>query len=112
MQTESDMQAGEQAIESHRHHGHTQFYLVWGTLLILTAVEVFLAYERLKPTTMLAILMGLSLIKAGLIISYFMHLKFEVTRMRRLLMASLVICLTLMCIFFADAFRIVNLGVR
>jgi heme/copper-type cytochrome/quinol oxidase subunit 4 len=54
--------------------------------------------------------MGLSLIKAALIIGYFMHMKFEVSRMKWLTMASLVVCLALMMIFFPDAFRILALG--
>ena len=37
--------------------------------------------------------MGLSIIKAALIIAYFMHMKFEITPMRWMTMASLVFCL-------------------
>ena len=61
---------------------------------------------------MLSILMGLSIIKAALIIAYFMHMKFEVSRMKWLTMASLVFCLVMMCVFFPDAYRLLNLGVR
>ena len=100
------------AAEQHQHEGKTQFYTVWGILLVITGVEVLLAYERLPAIRMLSILMGLSIVKAALIIFYFMHLKYEITRMRRMLMVSLVICLCLMCIFFPDAFRIVSLGVK
>jgi hypothetical protein len=60
---------------------------------------------------MLSILLALSLFKAALIVYYFMHLKDEITPMRRILMASLVGCLMLMCIFLPDAFRIVRMGV-
>jgi cytochrome c oxidase subunit IV len=98
--------------EQHRHHGKAQFFWVWGALLIMTGIEVYLAYQNLQPVRMLSILMGLSLIKAGLIIAYFMHMKFEVSRMKWLTMSSLVICLCLMCIFFPDAFRILHLGVK
>ncbi len=96
----------------HRHHGHLPFYIVWGMLLTISGIEVFLAYQHLPAVRMLSILLGLSIVKAGLIISWFMHLKFEVRRMRRVLMMSLCICLALMCIFFPDAFRILSLGVR
>jgi hypothetical protein len=41
-----------------------------------------------------------------------MHLKFEIARMKYVLMVALVVCLCLMFIFFADAFRILSLGVR
>jgi cytochrome c oxidase subunit 4 len=98
--------------EQHRHHGKGQFFWVWAALLLMTAIEVYLAYQNMQPIRMLSILMGLSLIKAGLIIAYFMHMKFEVSRMKWLTMSSLVACLALMCIFFPDAFRILTLGTK
>jgi caa(3)-type oxidase subunit IV len=89
-----------------------QFFWVWGGLLLLTGVEVYLGYQNLQPMKMLFMLLGLSIIKSALIILYFMHLKFEVRRMRYVLMTALVVCLCLMTIFFADAMRIINLGIR
>ncbi len=112
MGTAQDALVGARVVEQHRHHSRTQFLYVWVGLLILTGIEVFLAYQHLQPIRMLSILLGLSIIKAALIISYFMHLKFETRRMRFLLMASVVACLCLMCGFFPDAFRILHLGVR
>jgi cytochrome c oxidase subunit 4 len=96
--------------EEQRHHGKAQFFWVWGALLVMTAFEVYLTYQNMQPLRMLTILMGLSLLKAALIIGYFMHMKFEVSRMKWLTMASLVVCLALMMIFFPDAFRIIALG--
>jgi caa(3)-type oxidase subunit IV len=96
--------------EEQRHHGKAQFFYVWIALLIMTAIEVYLTYQNMQPVRMLTILMGLSLIKAALIIGYFMHMKFEVSRMKWLTMASLVVCLALMMIFFPDALRILSLG--
>ena len=102
----------ERVFEQHRHHAKGQFFWVWGVLLVVTGIEVYLAYQNMEPIRMLSILMGLSIIKAALIIAYFMHMKFEVSTMRWLTMASLVICLSLMCIFLPDALRIIQLGVR
>src|SRR5882672_3984243 len=102
----------ERVAEGQRHHGKAQFIWVWVALLIMTGIEVYLAYQNMEPVRMLSILMGLSLLKAGLIIAYFMHMKFEVSRMKWLTMSSLVICLSLMCIFLPDAIRVVKLGVR
>jgi len=48
-----------------------------GGLLLLTLVEILLAYRPMKLAVMLTILLGLSVIKAVLIVAYFMHLKFE-----------------------------------
>jgi cytochrome c oxidase subunit 4 len=102
----------ERVFEQHRHHSKGQFFWVWGALLVMTGIEVYLAYQNLEPIRMLTILMGLSLLKAALIIAYFMHMKFEVSAMKWMTMVSLVICLTLMCIFLPDALRVVTLGVR
>lgn len=98
--------------EQHRHHKLRQFFGVWGALLVLTAIEVYLGYQNMEPRRMLSILMCLSIIKAALIIAYFMHMKYEVSRMKLLTMCSLVFCLAMMMVFFPDAFRIIDLGVR
>ena len=103
----------ERVAEEHRHHKKAQFFWVWGALLVMTAIEVYLTYQNMQPIRMLTILMGLSLIKAALIIGFFMHLKYEVSRMKWLTMCSVVGCLILMTIFFfPDAFRILSLGVK
>jgi len=102
----------ERVAEEQRHHKKSLFFYVWIALLIMTAIEVYLTYQNMRPIRMLTILMGLSLIKAGLIIGYFMHMNFEVSRMKWLTMASLVICLALMMIFFPDALRILSLAVK
>ena len=103
----------ERAAEQQRHHRKALFFWVWGALLLMTAIEVYLTYQNMQPGKMLTILLGLSLVKAALIIGYFMHLKYEVSRMKWLTMCSVVACLILMTIFFfPDAFRILYLGVK
>jgi cytochrome c oxidase subunit IV len=103
----------ERVAEEHRHHKKAQFFWVWAALLIMTAIEVYLTYQNMQPVKMLTILMGLSLIKAALIIGFFMHLRYEVSRMKWLTMCSVVACLILMTIFFfPDAHRIVTMGVK
>ncbi len=103
----------ERVAEEHRHHKKGQFFWVWGALLVMTAIEVYLTYQNLPPIKMLTILMGLSLVKAALIIGFFMHLRYEVSRMKWLTMCSVVACLILMTIFFfPDARRILDLGVK
>jgi cytochrome c oxidase subunit 4 len=98
--------------EQHSHHKLAPFFYVWGALLILTAIEVYLGYQNMEPKRMLSILMCLSIVKAGLIIAYFMHMKYEASRMKWLTMCSLVFCLAMMMVFFPDAFRILYLGIR
>src|SRR5437016_1670635 len=66
-------------IEFQEHFAGTNklFISIWVWLLLLTGLEVFLGYIHLPVAYMLVILMGASIIKAALIVAYFMHLRFE-----------------------------------
>ncbi len=104
------MSAHEQAIESHDVGSAGLFRWVWVWLLLLTGVEVFLAYLRLDPHLMLTILAGLSIIKSALIMSYFMHLRFERLGLFLLLVPAMVFCICMMLIlFFPDSIRLMNM---
>jgi cytochrome c oxidase subunit 4 len=81
------------------------FSLVWIVLLVFTAIEVFLAYEQVTPVIMLTILVGLSVIKAALIIAYFMHLKFERFSLFLTLFPMLIFCICMMFVFMPDSMR-------
>lgn len=92
-----------------------QYFWVWGALLALTAVEVWLGYNQVfkDPRRMLEVLMILSIIKSALIIGYFMHLKFETPLMRWMLVIAVVGCFVIMYFFFfPDADRILRYGVK
>jgi cytochrome c oxidase subunit 4 len=82
------------------------FAKVWIALLVMTGVEVLLAYEQVPTTIMLVALLGLSIVKAALIIAYFMHLKFEKLSLFLTLFPMLIFCIILMLIFLGDAVRI------
>ena len=92
------------------HHGSRLYVYVWFWLLALTGVEVFLAYEKLPLRTMLVLLMALSIVKAALIIAYFMHLRFEKRSLTLTLMPPLVICIILLLLFFfPDSLRLLEM---
>jgi cytochrome c oxidase subunit 4 len=92
------------------HQGSRIYISVWIWLLALTAVEVFLGYKQLPVNTMLVLLLGLSLVKAALIIAYFMHLRFEKSSLTWTLMPPLVICIVLMIAFsFPDGIRLLEM---
>jgi cytochrome c oxidase subunit 4 len=75
-------------------------------LLALTVIEVFLAYKQIHDLRVfLTILMGLSIVKAAMIVAYFMHLKFERMSLVLTLVPTLVVCICLLFIVFPDSFR-------
>ncbi len=74
-------------------------------LLVLTVIEVFLAYIHVPLHIMLTLLIGLSLVKAAMIVAYFMHLRFERMSLVLTLVPTVAICICLLFIVFPDSFR-------
>jgi cytochrome c oxidase subunit IV len=62
-------------------------------------VEIFLAYITMPIHIMLTVLLGLSIIKAALIVAYFMHLKFERLSLILTVVPMLVVCICLLLVF-------------
>src|SRR5215216_4257531 len=99
-----------------RAHEHVHFeggvklflYVLLG-LLALTVVEVFLAYIHVPLHIMLTLLIGLSLVKAAMIVAYFMHLKFERMSLVLTIIPTAAVCICLLFIVFPDSFRTAKL---
>lgn len=104
---------GAAAGDTHGDEAHggsdKQNTFIWIALLALTAGEVLLAYIQVPIHLMLIILMGASIIKAALIVAYFMHLKFERLSLILTIVPTLVVLLCLFAILFPDSFRLHNM---
>jgi cytochrome c oxidase subunit IV len=103
------MSSHAEVVEQHAGATALTFTKVWIALLIMTGIEVLLAYEQVPTMIMLTALLGLSIIKAALIIAYFMHLKFERLSLFLTLFPMLILCIILMLVFLGDATRIPNM---
>ena len=91
--------------EEAEHGTIKSFAVIWIILLVFTGIEVLLAYEQITPIIMLIALIGLSVIKAALIIAYFMHLKFEKFSLFLTLFPMLIFCICMMFVFMPDSMR-------
>jgi len=89
--------------------GNKIVFSVWFGLLGLTVLEVILAYRQLPLQTMLTVLMVLSVVKAALIIAYFMHLRYEQPSLFVTLIPALVFVLIMMTVIFADSSRLAHM---
>jgi cytochrome c oxidase subunit 4 len=79
----------------------------------MTGIEVFLAYEQIPVIIFLTALVGLSVIKAALIIAYFMHLRFEKLSLFLTLFPMLILCIVLMLVMFMpDSSRLMMMRPR
>lgn len=104
-----ELSAARAAEHVHFEGGTGLFGRVLGGLLALTMIEVVLAYIKIQDLRIfLTILMGLSLVKAALIVAYFMHLKFERLSLVLTLVPTLVVCICLLFTVFPDSFRALN----
>ena len=92
-------------VEEHFAGSNKLFISIWGWLVLLTLVEIFLAYKPMPIHIMLIVLLGLSIIKAALIVAYFMHLKFERLSLILTIVPMLIVCIMLLFVFFPDSFR-------
>ena len=98
------------AIEAHAGAGAGTKFAVWVGLVAITGLEVFLAYEQLQPSVMLSVLVVLSVVKAAMIMSFFMHLKYEKFSLVLLLVPAMIFCISMMFIFFfPEAFRLLQM---
>lgn len=82
---------------------------IWLALLALTAIEVALAYQKLALGLFLAVLLGLSIGKAAMIIAWFMHLKFEKRSLALALFVPLMIFILTLFGLFPDSWRMAEL---
>lgn len=100
--------------EEHEHFAGSNklFTSIWIWLVVLTVIEIGLAYKPMSTVLMLTILLGLSIIKAALIVAYFMHLKYERLSLILTIVPMLVVCICLLFVFFPDSFRSSDLRYR
>jgi len=93
--------------ESHGHPGSRKlFFWTWVWLVVITGLEVWLAYKHIAPVTMLILLIGLSTVKAALIMSYFMHLRFEKSSLVFALIPATLFCIGMLTMIFPDGVRL------
>ena len=89
--------------------GMRLYVAVWLGLLLIVAAEVALTYAGLPTGTLLAALLVLALVEAGLGVMYFMHLKYERRTLFWSLIPALIFVFLMMNQFWSDAYRLRSL---
>ena len=84
------------------YHGHPNYNMVYVALLILLGVSYLTEYIQM-PMLAMTILFGTAFIKAWLVISNFMHLKYEPVVMWLIPVSGVGCLLTLYILVFPDA---------
>ncbi len=84
------------------------YVAVWMGLILIVGIEVVLTYRQLPAGTLLACLLVLAFIEAGLGVMYFMHLKYERPSLFWSLIPYLLFALVLMDHLWPDALRLLH----
>jgi cytochrome c oxidase subunit IV len=95
--------------ESTKQPGIRLYVVVWLGLLVIVGAEVALTYDHLATNTLLAALLSLAFVEAGLGVMYFMHLAFERRTLFWSLIPALVVVFMLMNHLWSDAHRMTTL---
>jgi cytochrome c oxidase subunit IV len=92
--------------------GMKSYVGVWIGLLCIAGVEVFLTYRGLSTHALLAVLLILAFIEAGIGLLYFMHLKYDRPLLLWSFVISVLFVLLMMNQVWPDAFRMVSIGLH
>ena len=81
------------------------FVLVWGVLVAINLIELLVTWRHIAENHLTAVLMGLAIIAAGLVLSFFMHLKYETRRPVWTLIPATVFVMVMMIEMSPDSTR-------
>jgi len=88
------------AIEKHEGPTYGTFIAVWGVLIFLTAMLVVVSRMGHGPAVFA--LLTIAPLKAGLVVYYFMHLKYEGLLLKTILVVALATLIIFFALLFAD----------
>jgi cytochrome c oxidase subunit 4 len=89
-------------------HREPNYMGVWVWLLVLTIAEIVVALMPLVPLAKGILLVGMALVKAGLVALYFMHLRFERVTLGVIVLTPLIICVFLVFMLLPDLGAVVH----
>jgi cytochrome c oxidase subunit IV len=82
-----------EAQELSHHPTPRRYVLIAVVLAVATAMEVLLYYLELPRTLLIVLLLSFAVVKFGLVVLYFMHLKFDSRLFRRMFFTGLILAL-------------------
>jgi cytochrome c oxidase subunit IV len=82
---------------------------VYFVLLAIAGLEIFLAYQHLSTSSLLAILLALAVCGGALAVMYFMHLAEERRSLFLTLIPVTIFVLLMMNMIWSDSFRLLHM---
>jgi len=97
--------------ETNHEPGMKEHIAIWVGLLCIVGIETILTSMNLSTHRLLAALLILAFIEAGIALLYFMHLKYEKPNLFWSLVPAVIFVLFMMNHIWPDAYRMLNLRV-
>jgi heme/copper-type cytochrome/quinol oxidase subunit 4 len=91
--------------------GMKEYITIWVGLLCIVGIETFLTTMQISTHRLLASLLVLAFIEAGIALLYFMHLRYEKPNLFWSLVPAVIFVLFMMNHIWPDAHRMLNLRV-
>jgi heme/copper-type cytochrome/quinol oxidase subunit 4 len=88
------------------------YVMIWIGLICIAGIEVFLTYRDFSNRELLATLLILAFIEAGIALMYFMHLKYEKPGLFWSLIPAVIFVLLMMNQIWPDAYRLARLRLQ
>ena len=88
------------------------YVMIWIGLICIAGIEVFLTYRDFSNRELLATLLILAFIEAGIALMYFMHLKYEKPGLFWSLIPAVIFVLLMMNQIWPDAYRMARLKLQ
>jgi heme/copper-type cytochrome/quinol oxidase subunit 4 len=95
--------------ESNHEPGMTGYISIWVGLLCIVGIETFLTTLHISTHRLLAALLVLAFIEAGIALLYFMHLKYEKPNLFWSLVPAVIFVLFMMNHIWPDAYRVASM---
>jgi heme/copper-type cytochrome/quinol oxidase subunit 4 len=86
-----------------------EYIAIWVGLLCIVGIETFLTSMNLSTHELLASLLVLAFIEAGIALLYFMHLKYEKPNLFWSLVPAVIFVLFMMNHIWPDAYRVASM---
>jgi cytochrome c oxidase subunit 4 len=97
-----EIQTGSAHAETHAHDsGYGIYIMVWLGLVALTSITVTIAGIHLGSLTLIAAL-TIAVIKTTLVVTYFMHVRFDNLTIKVFIFVCLLIFIIIMILTFSD----------
>ena len=95
--------------ESNHELGMTGYIAIWVGLLCIVGIETFLTTLHMSTHKLLAALLVLAFVEAGIALLYFMHLKYEKPNLFWTLVPAVIFVLFMMNHIWPDAYRVASM---